>query len=47
MNSCSVYLLFQALRISLNSNIIIDMGAKSGWDFRIFDLVKNLDGTDI
>ena len=22
-------------------------GAKGGWDFRISDLVKNLDGTDI
>ena len=24
-----------------------NVGAKSDWDFRIFDLVKNSDGTDI
>ena len=27
--------------------IIINIGAKSDWDFRISDLVKNPDGTDI
>ena len=26
---------------------INNMGAKGDWDFRIFDLVKNPDGTDI
>ena len=30
-----------------NSYCYIYMGAKGDWDFRIYDLVKNPDGTDI
>ena len=34
-------------KIVLKASCILIMGAKGDWDFRISDLVKNPDGTDI